>query len=94
MMTIEMKLQNKAFGKVRSLIGTVDSIESAQEKTCAFIEEAELGSRNFIGALLFDENNTFVGYISYNGRFWDTNSKDANDVLKVEAATSCRLKCA
>jgi len=85
-MTIQMKLQNEAFGKRKMFVGEVDSIASAQEKVREFIFKANLGSSNFIGALLFD-GNIYVGYISYNGRFWDSENKYAKEVLLVGADT-------
>ena len=82
-MIIQMKLQEEAFGTPRVFTGCVDSIEDAQEKVREFIETANLGSSNFIGALLFDDSDTYVGYVSYNGRFWDAETNYAKEVLLV-----------
>ena len=83
-MIIKLKLQNEPFETPRIFTGCVDSIEDAQEKVTAFITSFGLGSSKFIGALLFDESDTYVGYVSYNGRFWNAEHTYAKEVLLVD----------
>lgn len=47
----------------------VDSIEEAQREVRAYIEKHNLGAGNWDGGKVWTEENEYVGYISYNGRF-------------------------
>lgn len=51
------------------------SIEECQKKVEEFIDEYNLGGGNWSGGEVF-KNNEFIGYISYNTRFWDKDSED------------------
>lgn len=52
-----------------------NSIEECQKKVQEFIDLHKLGGGNWSGGEVF-KNNEFIGYISYNTRFWDKNSED------------------
>jgi len=47
----------------------VDTLEEAQVKCRAFIDDNELGSGNWAGGLVF-ANDHPIAYVSYNGRLW------------------------
>ena len=47
----------------------------------AFIEENALGSSNYSGGKIY-EGDEYVGYVSYNGRFWDKYSKYGKAALE------------
>lgn len=46
-----------------------------------YIKRNNLGSSNFYGGAVYDNNGDYVGHYSYNGRFWDTKSEYPNFVL-------------
>lgn len=51
------------------------SIEECQKKVKEFIDKHMLGGGNWSGGEVF-KNDKFIGYISYNTRFWDKNSEE------------------
>ena len=53
---------------------SANSIEECQQIVCEFIEENNLGAGNWTGGKVF-KNGEQVGYISYNGRYWEKGSK-------------------
>jgi len=46
------------------------SIEECQQAVSKYIDANNLGSGNWNGGKVF-KNNKQVGYVSYNGRYWD-----------------------
>ena len=52
------------------LIEHCNSIEECQEKVREYINKYELGSGQWDGGKVFDEKDEYLGYISYNSRFW------------------------
>lgn len=69
--------------KVPKNIKKASSIEECQELVKNYIDEYNLGGGNFINAKVY-KNNTYIGYISYNGRFW--NEKVENDKKEEECS--------
>ena len=55
-------------------IAVADSIEECQRLVRNYIENNCLGAGNWTGGRVF-ENGVRVGYISYNGRYWEKGSK-------------------
>lgn len=51
-----------------------DSIEECQRTVREYIEKNRLGAGNWTGGQVFN-NGEKIGYISYNGRFWEKGSK-------------------
>lgn len=49
----------------------INSIEEAQQVVREYIAEHNLGSGNWNGGNVWNEQNEYIGCISYNGRFWD-----------------------
>jgi hypothetical protein len=49
----------------------VDTIEEAQRAVREYIEKHHLGAGNWAGGKVWTEENEYIGYISYNGRFWE-----------------------
>ena len=60
--------------KVPSQIIETHSIEECQNIVLNYIEEYCLGSGNWTGGQVYKENEQ-IGYISYNGRYWEKGSK-------------------
>ena len=59
----------------------VKDISSAKELTQKFIKEFNLGSSNWNGGRVVDENFNFIAKVSYNGRVWDNEDwKMANEI--------------
>ena len=52
----------------------VDTIEEAQKAVRNYIEKHNLGAGNWAGGKVWTEENKYLGYISYNGRFQEDNS--------------------
>lgn len=46
------------------------SLKEASNMVKAFIEKNNLGSSNFTGGTILDENFNFCAHVSYNGRVW------------------------
>lgn len=55
----------------------VDSIEEASKAVRDYIEKHNLGAGNWSGGKVWTEDNEYLGYISYNGRFW---ADDSNNI--------------
>ena len=66
-------------GVVGGLV-VVDTLEEAQLKCRAFIENNELGSGNWAGGHVF-ANDHLVAYISYNGRLWTGETENFQNTL-------------
>lgn len=49
----------------------VYSLKDASNLCQNFIKQYNLGSSNWTGGLVVDENQEFIAHISYNGRAWD-----------------------
>ena len=59
----------------------IESLKGARELCRKFIKEFNLGSSNWIGGRIIDENNNFIAQISYNGRIWnDEDNKKAKEI--------------
>lgn len=54
----------------------VDSIEEASKAVRDYIEKHNLGAGNWAGGNVWTEENEYLGYISYNGRFWADESNN------------------
>ena len=54
---------------------TCETIKECQEVAMRYIEMHDLGAGNWSGGFVFDENNNQIGYVSYNGRYWEKGSK-------------------
>lgn len=50
----------------------VSNLAEASEVCQRYIERFNLGSSNWIGGRVIDDNSNFVANISYNGRIWDS----------------------
>lgn len=61
-------------GAWRMLV-SCDSIEKCQEVVRDYILEHRLGSSQWDGGEVFDKENNYLGYISYNCRFWKGETK-------------------
>lgn len=51
-----------------------ESIEECQKAVCKYIDDNLLGGGNWTGGRVFKDGEQ-VGYISYNGRYWDKESE-------------------
>jgi len=52
------------------------SYKEASEACRAFINEYDLGAGNWKGGQIFNQGNTQVAYVSYNGKVWDMQNKE------------------
>lgn len=55
-------------------IVAANSIEECQVSARKYIEDYDLGGGNWSGGQVYQDGD-YVGYVSYNGRFWDKDSK-------------------
>ena len=58
----------------------VNSLLEAKNLTQKFINEFNLGSSNWVGGRVIDEENNFVARISYNGRVWEGESHPSKEI--------------
>lgn len=54
-----------------AVMAHVGSIEEASQAVRDYIEKHNLGAGNWAGGKVWTEDNQYLGYISYNGRFWE-----------------------
>ncbi|QVK19688.1 hypothetical protein KHQ81_15690 (plasmid) [Mycoplasmatota bacterium] len=54
----------------------IGSIKEAQNLHNKYRDDGNFRSSNLFDSLILDETNTEVGYLSYNGRFWNWDNKD------------------
>lgn len=57
--------------EIKCRVAERSSIEACQTAARMYIEGNDLGAGNWDGGRVYDENNQYIGYISYNGKFWD-----------------------
>ena len=68
-------LQNpneKLFGCEADHMIAVHSFADASKKCRDFIQRNELGSGNWSGGKIFDNDGICIGKVSYNGRVWNS----------------------
>lgn len=75
----------------KPLVGTqvgyseCSSFKEASQLCRAYIERHNLGSGNFTGGAIFDENDVQIAYVSYNGRVWEgTEYKAGNKEIDID----------
>jgi hypothetical protein len=61
-------------GTKSDILVEVDNLDMACAVVREYIEVNNLGGGNWNGGQVI-ENDKMIGYISYNGKFWDKNSK-------------------
>lgn len=54
----------------------VNSLKQAVEICRGFISKFNLGSSNWIGGLVVDDNFNFIARISYNGKVWNNTEEN------------------
>lgn len=65
-----------------NLFVEVEDINQARQLCIEFIKYYQLGSSNWYGGKIIDENNNFVARVSYNGRVWDSEDwKESNEII-------------
>lgn len=52
-----------------------NTIEECQKAVRDYIEKNSLGAGNWSGGFVLNEHNNQIGYISYNGKYWEKGSK-------------------
>ena len=60
--------------RVKANVVECENIEECQKVVRDYIKENDLGGSNWTGGKVY-EDNTQVGYISYNGRYWPKGSE-------------------
>lgn len=58
---------------IEAVFYEVADLKEASEVCQKYIRYFNLGSGNFSGGRVIDDNDNFVARISYNGRVWDSN---------------------
>jgi len=60
----------------------VSSFKEARDLCVKFIGDNDLGSGNWNGGQILDENEKIIAFVSYNGRVWEGSdySKDAKEI--------------
>ena len=61
---------------------TADTIQELQNASQEYIEKYNLGSSNFYDPFVM-ESSKIVGFISYNGRFWDAESEYCKELMGI-----------
>lgn len=59
------------FGCESDKLIAVTTFRQAREACMQFISDNELGSGNWSGGKITDENENTIAYVSFNGRVWD-----------------------
>jgi hypothetical protein len=62
---------NPLFGCESNKMIEVSTFKQAREACMQFISDNDLGSGNWSGGEISDENDKVIAYVSYNGRVWD-----------------------
>ncbi|NJX15282.1 hypothetical protein [Tamlana crocina] len=71
-------------GKRNELIyHQVDDLKAASMLCKEFIKEHRLGSSNWMGGRVVDENYNFVAQVSYNGRVWDNEDWEISKEIEI-----------
>ncbi len=58
------------YGVVSKTVEVI-SMKEAKTKCLNFIEENDLGSSNWSGGQILDDDNKVIAHVSYNGRVWE-----------------------
>ena len=53
------------------MIVECESIEECSRQVIKYCDENGLGASNLAESKVFTMDNKYIGYISYNGRFWE-----------------------
>lgn len=53
---------------------SANSIEECQVAARKYVDDYDLGAGNWSGGQVYQDGE-YVGYVSYNGRFWDKDSE-------------------
>lgn len=53
----------------------VTTLDEASKAVRNFIENSGIGSGSFTGGDVYDNNNEWIAWVSYNGRVWDASTK-------------------
>ena len=61
--------------EIPKLWRSCESIKECQEVAMKYIGVHDLGSGNWNGGAVYDDYDNQVGYVSYNGRYWEKGSK-------------------
>lgn len=59
------------YGAKKNSVVTVKSFKEASEVCSKFIEDNDLGSGNWSGGEILDDNKKIIAHVSYNGRVWE-----------------------
>ena len=70
------------YGAKKNSVVTVTSFKEASEICIKFIEDNDLGSGNWSGGEILDDNKKIIASVSYNGRVWEGDINDWNPNIK------------
>lgn len=68
--------EESMMGSEPNRMETVESFQEASKVCSEFIDKNELGGGNWTGGNIYDENETLIARVSYNGRVWDLNNQE------------------
>ncbi len=72
----------RLYGSEKNKVVTVTSFKEASDVCRDFIDNNDLGSGNWSGGEILDENNKIIAHVSYNGRVWEGRIGDWNGNTK------------
>jgi len=70
------------FGAEPNRTVPISNFKEASIECKSFIHHNQLGSGNWIGGQILDENKEAFAYVSYNGRVWEGFANDWNSETK------------
>ena len=86
---MKLKLETVSI-KGKKVLGYYDSVKDAQNAYRSWSDDKK--SSQVEGANLYDENNAFVGFFSYNGRFWPTSEEDYKGDIITKPLMGSRIR--
>lgn len=72
----ENPFSNVVKGKIiKGRVAKRPTIEACRKAVIDYIDRNDLGAGNWTGGKVYNSDDEYVGYISYNGRFWNEESE-------------------
>ena len=71
----------ETYKNIETVYYEISNLSEASEICRKYISYFNLGSGNFSGGRVLDDNNNFIARVSYNGRIWNSeNHKEAKEI--------------
>jgi hypothetical protein len=65
--SVKLSEKNKQHNMIYFGVDTLQDAKTLQRK---YIQVYDLGGGNYVGGDIYDSEDNYIGYISYNGRIW------------------------